>query len=80
MSETIIPLRFQANCEFCAGRYGPVDTRAEGSHQFTCGWVMQREGGGGHGISLPQRHNRWAHRVCVEEAIKGHTNQAKLAL
>jgi len=75
-----IPSRFQAVCEFCKGRYGPIDTRAEGTHQFTSGWVMQRDGGGGHGISLPKRENRWAHRICVEEEIRGETGQAKFAL
>jgi hypothetical protein len=74
-----IPTRFRAVCEFCQGRYGPVDTRADGTHQFTCGWVMQREGGGGHGVSLPVRDpTRWAHRQCVEEEVRGNSGQRSL--
>jgi len=34
--------------------------------------VMQRTGGGGHGVSLPQRADRWACRYCVERITKGY--------
>ena len=57
-----------AKCNYCGDE---LDTRAEGTHQWTSGWVMMREGGGGHGISLPQRKNLWAHGYCVERAVKG---------
>ena len=70
-----IPTRFRSVCEFCNS---DLDTRAAGVHQWTAGWVMQRAGGGGHGISLPERSNRWAHRYCVENAIRGTTQQASL--
>jgi len=73
-----IPTRFVAVCEFCKGRYGSVDTRADGTYQFTSGWVMQRNGGGGHGISLPRRENRWAHRQCVEHESKGGFGQGRM--
>lgn len=64
----MIPERFRAKCEFC---YEVLDVRNEGVHQFTSGWVMNRSGGGGHGISLPERANRWAHKLCVERKVRG---------
>lgn len=70
-----IPTRFRASCEFCGNE---LNTQAEGIHQWTSGWVMQRAGGGGHGISLPERSNRWAHRYCVENAIRGTAQQASM--
>lgn len=70
-----IPTRFRAACEFCGNE---LNTQAEGVHQWTAGWVMQRAGGGGHGISLPERSNRWAHRHCVENAIRGTAQQQSM--
>lgn len=67
-----IPTRFIGKCEFCNR---DLDTRADGVHQFTSGWVMNRSGGGGHGVSLAQRENRWAHSYCVERRIKGYDKQ-----
>jgi hypothetical protein len=63
-----IPERFRAKCEFCPL---PLDIREKGVHQRVSGWVMNREGGGGHGISLPERENRWAHHECIRDAIRG---------
>jgi hypothetical protein len=70
-----IPTRFRSVCEFCNNE---LDTRTEGVHQWTAGWVMVRAGGGGHGISLPERANRWAHRYCVERATSGHLRQGSM--
>lgn len=70
-----IPERFRAECEFC---HLELDVRQTGTHQWTAGWVMQREGGGGHGISLAERAPRWAHRYCVERAVRGFTQQQNL--
>ncbi|MBT1509480.1 hypothetical protein KIP88_03100 [Bradyrhizobium sp. SRL28] len=70
-----IPARFRASCEFCGNE---LNTQSDGIHQWTAGWVMQRAGGGGHGISLPERSNRWAHRLCVENAIRGGTQQQSM--
>lgn len=70
-----IPARFSAECEFC---HGILDIRQEGVHQWTSGWVRQREGGGGHGISLAERANRWAHAYCVDREIRGYTKQGQL--
>ena len=70
-----IPSRYRGTCEFCNQ---PLDTRTEGVHQWTSGWVMVREGGGGHGISLPERANRWCHRYCLERVIKGWDKQESL--
>lgn len=63
-----IPERFRAPCEFC-GR--ELDVRAEGTHQRTTGWVKVRAGGGGHGVSLAERENRWAHGWCVDSKTRG---------
>ena len=70
-----VPTRFCAKCEFCSFE---LDIRLAGVHQWTSGWVMQREDGGGHGISLPKREHRFAHRQCVERAVKGQTGQIGL--
>lgn len=70
-----IPARFAAKCEFCGLE---LDTRAEGTHQWTAGWAMIRDGGGIHGLSLPKRENRWAHRQCVDKASKGHSGQGTM--
>jgi hypothetical protein len=69
------PARFRGTCAFCNR---DLDTREAGVHQWTAGWVMNRMGGGGHGVSLPQRENKWAHRHCVERAIKGQAQQERL--
>ena len=70
-----IPARFRASCDLCGH---DLDVRKEGVHQWTAGWVMIREGGGGHGISLPQRANKWAHRQCVDRETKGLTAQRQM--
>jgi UPF0288 family protein (methanogenesis marker protein 3) len=66
------PERFIAKCEFC-GQH--LDIRSEGVHQRTSGWVMVRNGGGGHGISLPEREKRWACRSCIDSKSKGTFGQ-----
>jgi hypothetical protein len=63
-----IPARYCVACELC-GR--PLDVRDKGVYQHTRGWVMNRAGGGGHGVSLPERDPRWAHGRCVERAVAG---------
>jgi hypothetical protein len=68
----MIPARFLAQCEFCKRE---IDTRAEGAHQHTSGWVKVRDGGGGHGISLPDRSNRWACGYCIDRATRGFLKQ-----
>lgn len=67
-----IPSRFVRKCFLCPN---DLDIRADGVHQWVAGWVKNREGGGGHGISLPQREDKWAHRQCVEREVKGQTGQ-----
>ena len=56
-------------CELCGE---PVRPTEPGVHQWTAGWVKHRTGGGGHGISLPERHHRWAHGYCVDKAVAGY--------
>jgi hypothetical protein len=63
-----VSTRFIAHCEFCKRE---LDVRAEGTHVKTTGWVKVRDGGGGHGVSLPRRENKWAHEDCIKKAIKG---------
>lgn len=70
-----IPARFRVKCEFCDGE---LNTQSNGVYQWTAGWVMNRAGGGGHGISLPKREPRWAHGDCVERRAKGHAGQENL--
>jgi len=70
-----IPAFRKAQCEFCNG---DLDIDTPGVHQWTSGWVMRREGGGGHGISLPVREGRFAHHACVDLAARGHLTQARL--
>jgi len=70
-----IPDRFRATCEFCKI---DLNTQALNVYQYTAGWVMQRAGGGGHGVSLPERANRWAHRHCVENVSRGREGQTSL--
>jgi hypothetical protein len=71
----MVPSAFCAKCEFCGNE---IDTRAEGSHQYTSGWVKNRIGGGGHGISLAERKNRWACGYCVDRAAKGFLQQGTM--
>jgi len=66
---------FRATCEFCKG---DLDTGETGVHQYVAGWVMNREGGGGHGISCPVRMNRYAHHNCVVNASHGLEKQTDL--
>ena len=60
------------NCEFCKK---PLRTDEMNIYQWTSGWVKQRSGGGGHGVSLPERSPRWAHSWCVDSRIRGFENQ-----
>ena len=55
-----------------------IDIRMPGIHQWTAGWVLQREGGGGHGISLAKREDRWACRYHVDEATRGQVGQKSM--
>jgi hypothetical protein len=71
-----IPTRYRAKCELCPNEI--LDTRADGVCQYGEGWLENRSNGGAHGVRLPKRHNRWAHRQCVDKASKGHTGQGGL--
>ena len=70
-----IPDKYRATCEFCRHE---LDVRDRGIYQRTSGWVMNRAGGGGHGVSLPERETRWAHGLCVEKMIKGTFDQTRM--
>jgi hypothetical protein len=71
----LVPARYRAKCQFCGLE---LDVRAEGTHQFVKGWVKNRSGGGGHGVSLPERENRWAHSWCVDRETRGAASQDRL--
>jgi hypothetical protein len=71
----MIPERNRATCEFC---HQELNVQANGVHQFTKGWVKIRSGGGGHGISLPEREPRWAHGYCIDRLASGKFSQNEL--
>ena len=71
----MVPERYRSKCGLCGEE---IDIREDGVHQFTSGWVKIREGGGGHGVSLPKRENRWAHGYCVDAETKGLLHQKAL--
>ena len=71
----MIPERYRSQCELCGKE---VDIREDGVHQWTAGWVKQRVGGGGHGISLPERANKWAHGYCVDMETRGLLSQKSM--
>lgn len=70
-----VPERFRSKCELCGN---DLDIRADGVHQRTSGWVKNRSGGGGHGVSVPERENKWAHGYCVDNATRGLLKQGKM--
>jgi len=71
----MIPTRFKGTCHFCARE---LDTREPGVHQYVHGWVKNRQGGGGHGVSLPEREQRWAHAWCIDRLSSGTFGQEAL--
>jgi hypothetical protein len=77
----MIPARLKATCYFygiCASCTGELNTEDRNVTRWTSGWVLQREGGGGHSQMLPQRANVYAHRYCVDEVTKGRAGQLDL--
>lgn len=78
MTEALrIPDRYRVPCELCRE---PLDTRAFGVYRLTHGWVMQRAGGGGHGVSdaTYDKPPKWAHGRCVELKVAGLLDQGSL--
>ena len=71
----MIPARYLSKCEFCGHE---LDVRAPGVHQKISGWAKNREGGGAHGVSMPERENRFAHSVCVDSAARGMLQQTSM--
>lgn len=70
-----IPAYRKAQCEFCDGE---LDIDADGVHQYTKGWVKNRTGGGGHGISLAEEERRWAHGHCIAARVRGTVGQKSM--
>jgi len=76
MTEALrIPEWRRAQCAYCKD---VLDMEAFGVCRYVEGWVMRRRGGGGHGVSIPKQHNRWAHGRCVERAAAGLEQQGSL--
>lgn len=73
-----VPSRAQVLCEGRCGRM--INIEADGVHQWTCGWVMRRAGGGGHGVSLAVRQQRFMCRMCLRDKVEGFTEQPSLPL
>lgn len=59
-------------CELCGD---VVDPKAPSTNERVTGWAVgrHRAGGGVHGVSLPEWHGVYAHRVCVEHKRKNIT-------
>ncbi len=56
----------------CHGECGvSVDPTAPGVAQYVSGWAVNRSEGGTHGLSAPQRHDRWLCRGCLEKVRHG---------
>lgn len=70
-----IPAKYASACAFCGEI---LDVRDRGVYQRTSGWVMNRDGGGGHAVSLPEREPRWAHGICIERQRHGTFGQTPL--
>jgi len=70
-----VPTRFRGTCEFCNKA---LNTSERGVHQFVKGWVMNRAGGGGHGVSLPEREQRFACGYCVQRRSEGSFGQTSM--
>lgn len=65
-------------CHYCAQ---PLDPAAAGVFQWQCGWVEQRNEGGGHALALARRTSRWACKVCIGMLRSGlHPGQGALEL
>jgi hypothetical protein len=66
----------RAPCAFCGHELDPA---AVGVYQWISGgWLKNRDGGGAHGVSLPERENKFAHGICVDRATRGWLTQAEL--
>lgn len=70
-----IPPKNAAACELCGNL---LNVTKPGVHQWTSGWVKNRQGGGGHGISCAEREARWAHDECVRKRADRFENQGSL--
>jgi hypothetical protein len=69
--------RYLRRCAICGNE---LSTEEPSVHQWTAGWVKRRDGGGGHGVSCPERSDKWAHGYCVDQKTRGHIGQGSLAL
>jgi len=79
MIEPFIPPHLRAKCEFSPpDKPHYLNISDDGVHQRVCGWVKNRSGGGGHGVSLPERQNKWVCQYCLERRIKGFEAQSEL--
>lgn len=73
----MIPATRRAPCALCGE---DLDVEVPGVYQWTSGWVMRRDGGGGHSVALPERAAKWAHGACVDRATRGLLNEKQSEL
>jgi hypothetical protein len=56
-------------CALCGN---PVQSDAVGVFRKTTGWAEQRgASGGANAVALPERHDQWAHGMCVKREARG---------
>lgn len=65
-----------APCAICHDR---LDITALGVCQHVSGWAENRTDGGTHALINREPHQRWAHKVCLQQA-RHRPDQATLAL
>jgi hypothetical protein len=51
-------------CEICHGKRGPLDPDAPGTLILAVGWLMNRAGGGAHGVTDRRDLGRFRHKAC----------------
>jgi hypothetical protein len=56
-------------CHFCKQ---PMSTTTPGTYRKATGWIESRLGGGSNALRLPQQHDEWAHRGCIDREKRGH--------
>jgi hypothetical protein len=79
MSDPTIPERLRAVCEFSPkDKPHYVNIEADGTFQFTEGWMKNRSAGGGNALADAKRFPRYACPGCMERHLKGYDKQPGL--
>lgn len=61
-------------CAYCREELGKKELE-RGCHRRAKTWTKSRDGGGVHGLVMPEPLDEWAHDECVARAKRGQTNQ-----